>query len=285
MLDLKKLSAYKIPDTEMTLTRRDTILYNLGVGLGADPVDEAQLDFARPDTLRAMPSMATMIAMPYAWIRKADVGFGGKSVHAGIRFRLHDTLPVEGDFTSVNQVGEILDKGPGKAAIVSNERKIYDKATGKLIVEIRSTNMFRGDGGFGAPRDPAEPPVTLPERAPDAVHEMPTLPQQGLLYQLNGDYNPLHNDPETARRQGFPRPILHGLCTYGITCHALLRHLCDYDPSLIRMMTANFTRPVYPGETIAIRVWGASGGAFFQTVVPGRDNEVVLDRGFVELAG
>ncbi|WP_161555893.1 MaoC family dehydratase [Mangrovicoccus ximenensis] len=284
MLDLHKLSAYKIPDTEMTVTRRDTVLYNLSVGLGADPVDEAQLRFLRPGDLSAVPSMATMIAMPYAWIRKADAGFSGKSVHAGIRFRLHEPLPPEGSFVSVNAVGEILDKGPGKAAIVSNERRIHDKATGRLLVSIRSTNMFRGDGGFGGPGQPAEPPVELPDRSPDAVHEMPTLPQQGLLYQLNGDWNPLHNDPETARSQGFPRPILHGLCTYGITCHALLRHLCGYDPARIRMMTANFTRPVYPGETLAVRIWHAPGGVFFQTAVPAR-GETVLDRGFAEIGG
>lgn len=284
MLNIEKLSAYKIPDTEMALTKRDTILYNLSVGLGADPVDEAQLDFLRPGALVAMPSMATMIAMPYAWIRKADVGFSGKSVHAGIRFRLHGTLPVEGTFLSVNRVGEILDKGPGKAAIVSNERQIYDKATGKLIVEIRSTNMFRGDGGFGGQSTPQEPMIAIPARAPDTIVEMPTLPQQGLIYQLNGDYNPLHNDPGTARRQGFPRPILHGLCTYGITCHALLRNLCDYDTSRIRMMTANFTRPVYPGETVAVHIWRETGGAMFQTVVPARNAEIVLDCGYVELA-
>lgn len=282
MLDLKKLSAYKIPDTEATVTARDTILYNLSVGLGADPVDAAQLRFVQPGALVALPSMATTLAMPYAWIRKADVGFSGRSVHAGIGFRLHAPLPSEGTFVSVNSVGEILDKGPGKAAIVANERRIHDKATGALLVSIRSVNMFRGDGGFGGPSQPAAPPIALPDRAPDAVHEMPTLPQQGLLYQLNGDYNPLHNDPATAERQGFERPILHGLCTYGITCHALLRHLCGYDTGRVRAMTADFTRPVYPGETLAVRVWRAADGAFFQTAVPAR-GEVVLDRGFIEI--
>lgn len=284
MLDIEKLKSYKIPDTEATFTRRDTITYALGIGLGADPTDYDQLKYVCPETLVAMPSMATIIAMPYAWIRKAGVNFGGKSVHAGIQFRLHDTLPVEGTFTSVNNVGEILDKGLGKAAIVSNERKIYDKTTGKLLVEIRSTNMFRGDGGFGGPSRSDTPQHDLPKRTPDAVVEMPTLPQQGLLYQLNGDYNPLHNDPETAKKHGFSRPILHGLSTYGITCHALLRQLCNYDPSGLRMMSANFTRPVYPGEVLAVRIWHEANGASFQTVVPARDNEVVLDRGLVKLA-
>lgn len=284
MLNIEKLKAYKIPDTEATLTRRDSIIYALGVGVGADPLDFNQLKFVCPDGLVAMPSMATTIAMPYAWIRKADVNFGGKSVHAGIRFRLHDTLPVEGTFTSINNVGEILDKGPGKAAIVSNERRIYDKSTGKLLVEITSTNMFRGDGGFGGPSRSATPLHDLPDRAPDAIVEVPTLPQQSLIYQLSGDYNLLHNDPRTARKQGFPRPILHGLSTYGIACHALVRHRCGYDPARVRMMSATFTRPVYPGETVGVRIWEAPGGASFQAVVPARDNEVVLDRGQVEVA-
>lgn len=284
MLDIDALSKYQIPETEMVLSKRDTMLYALSVGLGSDPVDYDQLKFVCPDGLVALPTMATIIATPYAWIKQANAGFSGKSVHAGVEVKLNGPLPVEGKFRSLNAIVEILDKGPGKAAIATIERRVFHVETGELAFTLLNTNMYRGDGGFGGPSQPAKAPREIPERAPDAIVLMPTLPQQALLYQLNGDYNLLHNDPNTAQRQGFPRPILHGLSTFGIAGHALIKHLCGYDPSKVTAIGTNFTRPVYPGEELAVRVWKHDSMALFQVTVPARGDEVVLDRAFIEFS-
>lgn len=284
MLDIDALRAYRIPDSEMTLTRRDTILYALSVGLGADPVDPAQLPFVSPQAPKAVPSMATIIAMPYRWISRANAGWGGLSVHAGVDVELYRDVPVEGRFVSQNALHEVLDKGPGQAAIVTIKRRVFDADSGDHLFDIRSTNMFRGDGGFGGPDRSAEPPADIPLRAPDHVCCLPTLPQQGLIYQLNGDCNPLHHDPDAARRQGFQRPILHGLATFGITCHALLKTLCDYAPSRLRSIGGQFRRPVYPGETLSVSMWLEKDVVRFVTRVPERDDAVVIDLGTARIA-
>lgn len=283
-LDYEALSAYRIPQTEMALTKRDTMLYALGVGLGSDPTDERQLRFVYEKNLLTVPTMATLIAAPHAWIRKANVGSSGKSVHAGISFRLHRPIPVEGSFRSENTVDEVVDKGEGKAALVTTRRRVFSQQDDALIFEILSTSMQRGDGGFGGPSTSSAPVHEVPGSPPDMVVDMPTLPQQGLIYRLSGDYNPLHADPEHARSNGFPRPILHGLSTYGIAGHALLSALCDYEPARLVAMSARFSKPVYPGDTLQIQIWQRGDTAHFRCLVPARDNEVVLDFGHAELA-
>lgn len=279
MLNIEKLRAYRIPDVVMDLTRRDTMLYALSAGLGSDFMDERQLRYVYERDLHSLPTMATMLAVPYAWIRNADVGFGGKSVHAGVDVKILRPIPVEGRFVGKTTIGEVLDKGAGKAAIVTVHRKVLLADSGDCVCELDWTNMYRGDGGFGGPAESRRPEPTIPDRAPDMVVTMPTLPQQHLVYRLNGDYNPLHADPQVATRHGFPRPILHGLCTFAVTGHALLANLCDYDASRLTAIGARFSKPVYPGETLSIEIWQDGGDVHFRTRVPERDNVVVLDRG------
>lgn len=185
-LDIDRLGAYRIPDTAMTLTRRDTVLYALGMGLGADPVNEGELRFVYEKDLAALPTMATIIAAPHAWIEHADVGSSGHSVHAGIAVEVLRPIPVDGSFEGRNRFGEIVNKGAGEAALVTTEREVFD-AGGEAVFRSRSTSMLRGDGGFGGSPVSTAPAHKVPDGAPDLAIDMPALPQSGLIHRLSRD--------------------------------------------------------------------------------------------------
>jgi acyl dehydratase len=149
---------------------------------------------------------------------------------------------------------------------------------------MSSTTFLRGDGGFGGPSGPTPEPHRLPERQPDISVDLPTLPQAGLIYRLSGDYNPLHADPAVAAGAGFSRPILHGLCTFGVAGRAVLRACCDNDQRRLGSFRARFSAPVYPGETIRTEIWRDAQTISFRARVPERDI-VVLGNGLATLAG
>lgn len=283
-----RLLQYKIPEVEHTLTQRDTMLYALGVGLGADPMDEKQLRFVYEKALLALPTMAVVLAAPHAWVKKTGTGFGDKSVHGEQALTLHKPLPVEGELIGVPTLLRVLDKGVvdgrNRGAVAVTERKVYDKKTGDLVCTLEQTSFWRGDGGFGGASGPSRTPHVIPETSPQFTCDLPTLPQAALIYRLSGDYNILHSDPAHARKVGFPRPILHGLCTFGVAGHALLKTLCDYEPARFKSMEARFSSPVYPGETLRTEMWKTGNVVSFRCTVPARDNTVVLNNGRVEVA-
>ena len=285
MLNISKLEAYKIPDTVQTVTKRDTMLYAVGAGYGFDPMDEGQLQYCTEKALRPLPTMTTVICSPHSWIKKADVGSSGKSVHAGIHVKMLRPLPVEGTFQGVCELHEVIDKGPGKHALVTVRRTAHLEGEREPIFEITSTSMLRGDGGFGGSTESRDPEPARPEGEPDLTCDLPTVPQQALVYRLSGDYNPLHSDPETAKKQGFPRPILHGLCTFGVAGHALIRSLCGYDSSRLVEIGGRFTKPVYPGETLRTKIWRKGNDIDFVVTVPSREDVVVFDFGKAKIAG
>jgi acyl dehydratase len=272
-LEVDRLLAVAI-QSRQTLTRRSTAFYALSVGVGQDPVDEAQLAFVDPARdLVALPSLATVLAYPGLWL--ADPVYGAnfsQAVNGGQSVVLHRPLPVEAELAGMTRVTGIVDKGPGKGAIVSAERVVTDAATGEPLATIGQTTFLRGDGGFGGLPGPVQPPHPLPAGAPRHTVELETRPEQALFYRFNGDDNPLHADPRAAARAGFPKPILHGLCTFGVVTHALVRALCRYDPARLRSFEARFSAPVYPGETIRTQIW-ADGS--FQARVVERDVVVV----------
>jgi acyl dehydratase len=239
------------------LTRRDSAFYALSVGLGADPMDEAQLrfvDFTRD--LVALPSMATVLAVSRTPLRDPEYGADyTKAVHGEIAVTFDRPLPVEGRLDGRARVTGIVDKGPGRGALVYTERTLSDAESGARIATIASTTFLRGDGGCGAPSGPVREPHPMPDTPPQHVVDLPTRPEQALYYRLNGDENALHSDPAAAARAGFPRPILHGLCTFGVVCHAIVRALCGYDPTRVRAIEARFSAPLYPGETIRTEIW------------------------------
>jgi len=282
----QRLLQYRIPEIEHTLTTRDTMLYALGVGLGADPMDERQLRFVYEKQLLALPTMSVILAAPHAWIRKSGSGFATKSVHGEQRLTIHKPLPVEGTLVGVPKLASVIDKGidngKNRGAVIVTERKVYDKKTGDHLCTLEQTTFCRGDGGFGGPTGPSRKPHELPNTPPQFTCDLPTLPQAALIYRLSGDYNILHADPQHAQQVGFPKPILHGLCTLGVAGHALLKTLCDYDPARFRSMEVRFTAPVYPGETLRTEMWKSGNGVSFRVLVVERDT-VVLGNGRAEI--
>ncbi|HEV2547268.1 MAG TPA: MaoC/PaaZ C-terminal domain-containing protein [Stellaceae bacterium] len=282
-IDYQRLKNLAIPEVEQVYTAKDTILYALGLGFGADPVDPDQLKFVYEDALKALPTMPVVLA-PLARAG-VDLGINRKLVvHGEQGLTLHKPVPTAGTVIGRTYLDEIVDKGAGKGALLLFRREVLDKETGELIASITSTTFARGDGGFGGPSGPTKPIHELPTRAPDLSCDIPTLPQAALIYRLSGDYNPLHADPGFAKAGGFPRPILHGLCTYGVAGHALLRLLCDYDPTRLKRIDVRFSAPVYPGETIRTEIWREGAGRFgFRCRVVERD-VIAINNGLAEVA-
>jgi acyl dehydratase len=261
---------------------KDALLYAVGVGAGlGDPLQELEFTTENSEGVeqRVLPTYAVLIAQVPMTRRIGDFD-PSMLVHAEQYFELHRPLPVAGTAATTSTVTGIYDKGSG--ALVVNENVAVDAATGEPLVTSRSSVFIRGEGGFGGPRG-TDPPWSWPDRAPDHQVVRETRPEQALVYRLSGDRNPLHVDPKFAARGGFSQPILHGLCTYGVTGRALLRVLCEGDPAAFRSMSGRFTRPVLPGEPLTISIWREEGGdtALFQTART--DGEVVIDRGRVQV--
>nr|WP_211187720.1 MaoC family dehydratase [Neoroseomonas marina] len=267
---------YPIPEIRQTIRWQDTALYNFSIGLGQDPMDEKQLDFLYEPRLKAMPSMAVVLGYPGFWIRNPDTGVDWTQVlHGEQSVILHRPLPAEGEIIGKSRISSIVDRGPGKGALLYNERIVLDAKTGEKLATLEGTTFARGDGGFGGPSGPVKKPHPEPERAPDITVDLATRPEQAIVYRLNGDHNPLHIDPAVAAKAGFKQPILHGLCTFGVVCHALTKALCGYDPARFGRMDLRFSSPVYPGETIRTEIWHEDGGAAFRARVVERDKVVV----------
>jgi acyl dehydratase len=283
-IDYEKLLALKIPEVTHTYTEKDTILYALGLGLGQDPMNEAELAFLYEKDLRALPTFALVLGYPGFWIRDLDTGVDWvKVLHGEQGFRLHRPIAPRGEVVGITRVTEIVDKGPGKGALVYSERRIVDQQSGEAIATLTQTTFCRGDGGFGGPPRPTPPPHALPERPADLVCDLPTRPEAALIYRLSGDPNPLHVEPAVAKAAGFPRPILHGLATFGIAGHALLKSLCGYDPGRLKAMSGRFSAPVFPGETIRTEIWHDDAVAGFRSRVLERD-VIAINNGRAEIA-
>jgi acyl dehydratase len=247
-------------------------------------MDKDQLRFVYEEGLRALPTMATVLGYAGFWLKRADTGVDWvKVVHAEQEIRLHKPLPVEGRLVGRTRVTGLVDKGAGKGALLYSERRVTD-AAGDLVATLDQTTFLRGDGGCGGTTGPARVPHPTPERMPDLVVDLTTQASQALIYRLNGDTNPLHADPAVATKAGFPRPILHGLATYGVVGHALLKGLCGYRPERLKAIDCRFTAPVFPGETIRTEIWREGDGhAAFRARVTERDI-VVLANGRAEIA-
>ena len=263
--------------TERSWTSKDALLYAIGVGAGlGSPAEELQFTTENSAGVQqqVLPTYGVLLAQARA---SGDLGDFDRAmlVHAEQSIELHQPLPVEGTLRTSSMVTGIYDKG--SAAVVETENRAVDGATGAPVVTTRSSVFIRGEGGFGGDRGTSEP-WQVPDRAPDHKVTQQTRPEQALLYRLSGDRNPLHSDPSFAARGGFSRPILHGLCTYGITGRVLLHEVCGSDPARFAFMSGRFSRPVLPGESLVVSIWLGDGGtAQFQTAK--EDGTVVIDRG------
>ena len=278
-----QLIKHDIPLVEQTLTQRDTMLYALGVGLGADPMDEQQLQYVYEKDLKALPMMAIILGYPGPWHAAANTGITRSHVvHGEQGFVIHKPLPVQGAITGKSRIVAVLDKGADKGALVLTECDVRDKASGDLICTLTSTTFCRKDGGFGGPSGPQKPVHPIPVRAPDQVCDLATLPQAALIYRLSGDYNPLHAEPAYAAKAGYKQPILHGRATFSVAGHALLKTCCGYDASKFKSMEGRFSSPVYPGETIRTEMWMEGKVVTFRATVPAR-GVTVLNNGRAEI--
>ena len=283
-IDYQKLLNWDIPQVEQTLTRRDTIIYALGVGLGADPVDTNQLQFVYEENLKALPTMAIILGYPGPWHATPGTGVTRSHVvHGEQGFVIHKPLPVEGEIIGKTRVTAVLDKGRDKGALLQTACDVRDKANNELICTLTSTTFCRADGGFGGPSGPTLAPQPIPETPAHYSCDLATLPQAALIYRLSGDYNPLHADPAYAQKAGFKMPILHGRATFSVVGHALVKTVCGYDPLRLKSMAGRFSSPVYPGETIRTEMWVDGKVIAFRATVPAR-SVTVLNNGRAEIA-
>jgi acyl dehydratase len=286
-IDPHALRDWPIPAIEQTYTERDTILYALGLGLGADPLDECQLRYVYegdlPGNLKVLPSMAVVLGYPGFWIR--DTGADWRKVlHGEQGFEIFRPLPPKGAVVGRSRVTGLFDRGTDKGAVLLTERDVIDQASGDLLCRLTSTVLLRGDGGFGGPSASLPVPHALPERPADLASHIRTPAQAALIYRLSGDYNPLHADPAVARRAGFERPILHGLCTFGVVCRALVEMVCDGEPARLTGMQARFSAPVYPGETIVTEAWNDGAHAISFRAKAAERDVVVINNGRAAIA-
>ncbi len=281
-LNYERIMAWRPADIAVRYDERDAILYALGIGLGMDPLDRGALKFVYERAgLQAFPTMAVVLGWPG---RLTDPAFGvdERLVVAGdLKVVLHRPLSPAAELVSRPRIREVIDKGPGNAAIILNTRDLI-AADGTIVATVDSSTFARKHGGFGGRVTETAMPAAVPQTQPVATCELPTPPNLALLYRLTGDENPLHADPERAKTAGFDRPILHGAASFGVAAHAILRTLADYRPERLASIEARFSRPVFPGETIRTEMWPERERISFQCRVSGRD-EIVLSNGLAVL--
>ncbi|MET8980521.1 MaoC/PaaZ C-terminal domain-containing protein [Streptomyces sp. NPDC004539] len=261
---------------EISWTRKDVQLYHLGIGAGRPATDPDELRYTLESRLHVLPSFATVagngspgvisgLSMPGVDVDLSRVLHGGQSL------TIHRPLPAEGTATATGRIAAVYDKG--KAAVLVMRTEVTD-ADGPLWTG--DAHIFvRGEGGWGGDRGPSgrlEPPTG----APDLTVERPIREDQALLYRLSGDYNPLHADPDFAKHAGFERPILHGLCTYGMTLKAVVDTVLDGDVTQVRSYDTRFAGVVYPGETLRVRMWRGEGAVRVAVSAVERDDAAVL---------
>jgi acyl dehydratase len=258
-------------ETTFSWTPSDVLLYHLALGAGADPLSPLELRYATEPDLQVLPTFG-VIAPHLRETGRPTVSFPGVEIdlarvlHGQQEITVHRPLPVSATVTAQARISDVFDKG--KAAVIVQESTAVD-SSGEPLYTTRSSIFARGEGGFGGSRGPSTS-VELPDRAPDFVIETPTLPQQALLYRLCGDRNPLHSDPSFAAAAGFPKPILHGLCTYGIVCKAVVDGVLGGDVTQVASYATRFAGVVYPGETLRTQVWQEDKRLLITTAVDDR---------------
>lgn len=273
-VDVEKLLNFPIPVVRQTLTRQQTAFYALSVGVGQDPLDEEQLAFVDySGALKVMPSMALVLGQPGFWLGDPESGVDPTCVvHGEEQLTIHGSLPVEGRIIGKSKIVGLVDKGAGRGALLYTQKDVSDESSGRLLATTLRTTFIRSGGGFGGASGPVKGSPDLPTGAPEFSVDLKTRPEQALYYRMNGDVNPLHAAPAAAKAAGFERPILHGLCTSGVVCHALIQSLVNYDAQRLISLSMRFSAPTYPGETIRTEIWRDGS---FQARVVERDVVVV----------
>jgi len=274
-----KLMAFNIPDVQQDFSELDTIRYAISVGIGQNQLDPWQLQFVdESNGPQVIPSFCTVLGHPGFWLGDPGTTVNAtKLVHAAQEIRIENPIPSSGTVIGKTKITDIVDKGSNKGAFLYLEKKLTDKISGKLLATEKRTIMLRGDGGYNGPSGNIPPLPPNPSGPALPSIRIQTRPEQALLYRLNGDPNPLHIDPKVAQKAGFDKPILHGLCTFGIACQSLLQTIFNDDPTRFSSMSARFSAPVFPGDTILIEAW--ENGSFQATAI--EREKIVLSNGYV----
>ena len=272
------------PAIDHFISPRDCMLYALGLGLAADdPSNGSHLRFVYEKELKCFPTMPVIMGHPGKWQENPKFGITRTQVvHGEQGLRLHRPIPVGETLTAFNKITDVVDKGYGRGALVFLERDLIDKNSGDRVATITTTVFARADGGFGGPPGPKSRLEPMPSDPADVVLEYTIPLNAALIYRLSGDYNPLHADPDAARSAGFSRPILHGLCTFGIAARAILEAFCDYDANALVSINTRFSTPVYPGEKLQFEMWRFGQSVLFRARVQMRD-AMVLNFGRAEI--
>ncbi|MCB4767141.1 MaoC family dehydratase N-terminal domain-containing protein [Ancylobacter sp. Lp-2] len=283
----RDLMDFPIPEGRGVASARDAMLYALSVGYGREPLDAEHLRRTQENGLVPTPTLANILAHPGPWMKDAGVDWQ-RLVHSEHRLTLHRPVPFDTPLVSRSRMVSVVDRGPGKGMFATFERTIAvlaedDRPDAALVATILQTNACRGDGGCGSAGTPLAPLPPVPERAPDALLSLAVAGDAALLYRLNGDRNPLHSDPAYALQAGFLRPILHGLCSFGLAGYAIGRLMGAPGLADVSAIAARFTGVVYPGDTLEVAVWQAGNELHFRVRVPARD-VTVLDHGTARLA-
>jgi 3-hydroxyacyl-CoA dehydrogenase/3a,7a,12a-trihydroxy-5b-cholest-24-enoyl-CoA hydratase len=260
-------------------TDRDVILYALGVGAGTD---ELQYVYEQAP-LKVIPTFGVVPAFPALMGLNTLMTFNPiMLLHGEQRIEIRKPFPPKGSVTTTGKIRNIWDKGSGAVVVIDAETT--DEKGDVLCVNTFGA-FLRGEGGFGGERGPSGPRNVPPERAPDAVVEMATLPQQAAIYRLSGDRNPLHIDPNFAKMAGYDRPILHGLCSFGHVARAVIQKFCGGDSDKLKDLEVRFAGPVFPGETLVIEMWRDSDTRVLLQVKTAQRGEVCLSSGAATIAG
>jgi acyl dehydratase len=283
-MNLEEVLRYEFPVIEHEYSFKDSILYALGLGYGTDPLDTSALRFVTEDDQRVVPTQCNVIGYPGFWLRDTpQLGFDWVRVlHGEQLIEVRRALPPSGKVRAHHRIVAIDDKGQDKGAATYFEKVIEDFTTGEVLATARWTIFARGDGGGGgfgeAPAGPA--PITATEI--ESSCEIATSTRAALIYRLTADLNPIHSNPEIARSAGFDRPILHGMCTMGVACRAVLQNYCDNRPERLKSMFVRFSQPVFPGETIRVDFMREGGALRFRAFAVER-GVMVLDRCSAEI--
>lgn len=268
---------------DLSWTDRDYMLYALGLGFGADPLSRDDLPYVFEKRLKIVPTFASVAAFATGFqVEKIGIDLA-HVLHGEESLEVHQPLEPMRKVRATTRVASVQDKGAGKGALVVLETVLSDRDSGEKIATSRSTTFARADGGFGGPSEGGPPPHAIPERAPDRQVEIRTRADQALIYRLSGDRNPIHADPELAAKVGFPRPILHGLCSYGLACKVVLEQFADHQPQKIKRHRVRFSKPVFPGDTLLFNLWKDGHTISWTAAAVGREG-LVLNNGETLLA-
>ncbi|OWT58316.1 MaoC/PaaZ C-terminal domain-containing protein [Candidimonas nitroreducens] len=255
-LNYKTIKGWQFADVAHEYTEKDTILYALSLGLGNAPLDRQQLRFVYEKQLQVFPTMPVVLGHPGFWLSDPKAGVTWvKVVHGEQRLTLHNPVPGAGKVIGRSRVSRVVDKGADKGALIVVESRLYGTPGDTLLATSEKTIFCRADGGFGESDRAAEPLPPVPPDNPETAWTLSVPTQAALLYRLNADRNPLHADPDVASQAGYRQPILHGLYTYGLAAHAVLRSYCGYDPQRLAYIHARFSAAVFPGETLRCEMW------------------------------